>query len=118
MTAARVALAGGIVVIAGLVVLAAIGFHDAVTPLATIGALVILIGGGNLLYGKNSHGAMAQARLRPAQEAQNRAIDEANESRRRQRREARSQRRRHQPGQRHQPGHGQGRRRASQDRDR
>jgi hypothetical protein len=77
VTAARVALAGGIVVIAGLVVLAAIGFHDAVTPLATIGALVILIGGGNLLYGKNSHGAMAQARVRPAQEAQNRAIDEA-----------------------------------------
>ena len=40
-------------------------------------ALVFLIGGGNLLYGRNSHGAMAQARTRPAQEAQNRAIDEA-----------------------------------------
>ncbi len=73
----RVALAGGALVVAGLIVLVAIGFHDALTPLLTIAALVILIGGGNLLYGKNSHGAMAQARTRPAQEAQNRAIDEA-----------------------------------------
>jgi hypothetical protein len=73
----RVALVGGILVLGFLIVLAAIGFHDALTPLVTIGALVILIGGGNLLYGKNSHGAMAQARIRPAQEAHNRSIDEA-----------------------------------------
>ncbi len=73
----RVAMAGGVLVVVGLVILVAIGFHDALTPLVTVAALVFLIGGGNLLYGRNSHGAMAQARTRPAQEAQNRAIDEA-----------------------------------------
>jgi hypothetical protein len=77
MTMSRVALAGGVLVVAALIALVVIGFHDALTPLVTIVALVVLIGGGNLLYGKNSHGAMAQARTRPAQEAQNRAIDEA-----------------------------------------
>jgi hypothetical protein len=56
------------------------------------GALVILIGGGNLLYGKHSHGAAAIARVRPAQEAQNRAIDEAQTQARRQREQARQQR--------------------------
>ena len=61
----RVALAGGFLVVAGLIALVIIGFHDALTPLVTIVALVVLIGGGNLLYGKNSHGAMAQARTRP-----------------------------------------------------
>ncbi|HVB90566.1 MAG TPA: hypothetical protein VND70_00535 [Acidimicrobiales bacterium] len=72
-----VALIGCALVVALLIVLAAIGFHNAVTPLATVGVLVLLVGGGNLLYGKNSHGAAAQARTRPAQEAQDRAIDEA-----------------------------------------
>jgi hypothetical protein len=73
----RIALAAGIVVIVGLVVLIAVGVHGALTPLVAIGALVFLIGGGNLLYGKNSHGAMAQARVQPAQDAQNKAIDDA-----------------------------------------
>jgi len=73
----RVAIAAGTLVAVGLVVLVGIGVHGALTPLIAIFALVFLIGGGNLLYGKNSHGAMAQARTRPAQEAQNRAIDEA-----------------------------------------
>ena len=66
--------------------LVAVGFHGALSPLIAIVALVILIGGGNLLYGKNSHGAAAKARVRPAQEAQNRAIDEA-QARARQERE-------------------------------
>jgi hypothetical protein len=77
MRMSRVALAGGALVVIGLIVLVAIGSHAALTPLLAIAVLVLLIGGGNLLYGKNSHGAMAQARTRPAQEAQNRAIDEA-----------------------------------------
>jgi hypothetical protein len=77
MSLSRVALAGGVLVVVGMIVLVAIGIHGALTPLIAIAALVFLIGGGNLLYGKNSHGAMAQARTRPAQEAQNRAIDEA-----------------------------------------
>jgi len=77
MRMTRIALAAGIVVIVGLVVLIAVGVHGALTPLVAIGALVFLIGGGNLLYGKNSHGAMAQARVQPAQDAQNKAIDDA-----------------------------------------
>ena len=115
MTYTRLALGAGIVVVLGFIVLVIVSVHTALAPVVAIVALFVLIGLGNLLYGRHSHGAAATARVRPAQEAQNRAIDEANESRRRQRREARSQRRRHQPGQ---PGHGQGRRRASQDRDR
>ena len=70
MRMSRVALAGGALVVIGLIVLVAIGSHAALTPLLAIAVLVLLIGGGNLLYGKNSHGAMAQARTRPAQEAQ------------------------------------------------
>ncbi len=77
MTVGRVAIAAGVLVVVGLIIVVAIGFHAALTPLVTIAALVLLIGGGNLLYGRNSHGAMAQARSRPAQEAQNRAIDDA-----------------------------------------
>jgi hypothetical protein len=77
MVMTRVALVLGALIVAFLILLVAIGFHQALTPLATVAALVILIGGGNLLYGKNSHGAMAQARKRPAQQAHDRAIDEA-----------------------------------------
>jgi hypothetical protein len=77
MRMSRIALLAGVLVVVGLVVLVAIGIHDALTPLIALAALAFLIGGGNLLYGKDSHGAMAQARTRPAQEAQNRAIDEA-----------------------------------------
>jgi hypothetical protein len=77
MRMSRVVIVGGALVVLGLITLVVIGFHGALTPLIAIVALVSLIGGGNLLYGKNSHGAMAKARTRPAQEAQNRAIDEA-----------------------------------------
>jgi hypothetical protein len=76
----RIVIIGGAMVVIGLIALVVIGFHQALTPLVTIGALVFLIGGGNLLYGSNSHGAVAQARKRPAQEAQNRAIDEARQA--------------------------------------
>jgi hypothetical protein len=75
MTKAVLVLAA--LVFVALIVLAAFGWHGLLSPLLTIAALAILIGGGNLLYGKNSHGAAAQARVRPAQQAQNRAIDEA-----------------------------------------
>jgi hypothetical protein len=77
MTRSRVALAIGLLILVALLVLIAFGIHGARTPIIALAALVFLIGGGNLLYGKNSHGAMAQARIRPAQEARNRAIDEA-----------------------------------------
>jgi hypothetical protein len=39
--------------------------------------LAALIGAGNALYGRNSPYVKAQARTQPAQEAKNRAIDEA-----------------------------------------
>jgi hypothetical protein len=77
MTMSRVALVVGALLVAGLLVVFIITNRSVATPLLTIAALAVLIGGGNLLYGKNSHGAAAQARIRPAQEAQNRAIDEA-----------------------------------------
>jgi hypothetical protein len=77
MTMTRIALAGGVVVLAGVIVLLALADHQILAPLLTVIALGVLIGCGNLLYGKNSHYARAQARNRPAQEAQNRAIDEA-----------------------------------------
>jgi hypothetical protein len=65
------------VVIVAFVVLITVGAHFSATPLVAVAALVLLIGGGNLLYGKDSHGAAAQARVRPHQQARNQAIDEA-----------------------------------------
>jgi Flp pilus assembly protein TadB len=70
----------------------AIGIHGAVTPVIALVALGGLIACGNLLYGKNSHGATAKARVRPAQEAQNRAIDEAQQRARQERDQLRRQR--------------------------
>ena len=45
-------------------------------------AMAVLVGAGNLLYGRHSHGAAAVARIRPAQEAHDRAADVAAEARR------------------------------------
>jgi hypothetical protein len=88
----RFALAAGVVVVVAFMLLVAIGIHGALTPVIAIVALVGLIACGNLLYGKNSHGAAATARKRPAQEAQNRAIDEAQERARTEREQARQER--------------------------
>jgi len=77
MRLTRFALGVGVVVVAAFILAVAIGAHSALTPVIAIVALVGLIACGNLLYGKHSHGAAATARMRPAQEAQNRAIDEA-----------------------------------------
>jgi flagellar motor component MotA len=92
MTFTRFALGAGVVVLLGFVVLMAVAVGGAFTPVVAIAALLILIGGGNLLYGRHSHGAAAKARVRPAQEAQNRAIDEAQEQARQQRQQARQPR--------------------------
>ena len=102
----RIALRIGIVVIVGFMLLVAIGIHGALTPVIALLALGGLIACGNLLYGKNSHGATAKARVRPAQEAQNRAIDEAQQRARQERELLRRQRTeaRRQPGQPGQPG--------------
>lgn len=93
MTFTRLALGAGTVVVLAFVVLVAIAIPAIATPLVVASALVLLIGGGNLLYGRHSHGAAAKARTRPAQDAQNRAIDEAQRQARQQRDEARRQRR-------------------------
>jgi uncharacterized membrane protein YgcG len=86
------ALGAGVVVVVAFMLLVAIGMHGAFTPIIAILALGGLIACGNLLYGKHSHGAAATARVRPAQEAQNRAIDETQEQARLARQQARQQR--------------------------
>jgi type VI protein secretion system component VasK len=92
MTFTRIAVRVGIVFIIAFMLLVAIGIHGAFTPVIVVVALGGLIACGNLLYGKNSHGAMAKARVRPAQEAQNRAIDEAQQRARQEREQLRRQR--------------------------
>jgi flagellar motor component MotA len=91
MTFTRFALGAGVVLVLAFVVLMAVAVGGAFTPVVAIAALLILIGGGNLLYGRHSHGAAAVARVRPAPEAQNRAIDEAQAQARLQREQARQQ---------------------------
>jgi len=88
----RFALGAGVVVVVAFMLLVAIGMHGAFTPIIAVLALGGLIACGNLLYGKHSHGAAATARVRPAQEAQNRAIDETQEQARLARQQARQQR--------------------------
>ena len=77
MTFTRFALGAGVVLLVAFMLAVAVGIHGALSPVIAVLALAGLIACGNLLYGKNSHGATAKARVRPAQEAQNRAIDEA-----------------------------------------
>jgi hypothetical protein len=98
MNFTRFALGFGVFGVLVFVVLMAIALGGAFVPVVIVAVLLILIGGGNLLYGQHSHGAAAVARKRPAQEAQNRAIDEAQEQARQDREQARQQRR--PPGQR------------------
>jgi hypothetical protein len=79
MRSTRIALGLGVVVLVAFMLVIAIGIHGAASPVIAVLALGGLIACGNLLYGKHSHGAAAAARVRPAQQAQNRAIDEAHE---------------------------------------
>ena len=77
MTFRRISLIAGIAVLTAFVVVVVARGHDGGNALVIALALIVLIGAGNLLYGRGSHGAAAQARTGPAQEARNRAIDEA-----------------------------------------
>jgi hypothetical protein len=78
VTATRIALATGIAFLLAFVVLILIvGHGDAASLVVALVALAALIGAGNALYGRNSPYVKAQARTQPAQEAKNRAIDEA-----------------------------------------
>ena len=89
----RLVLGIGVVVLVAFMLIVAVGIHGAASPVIAVLALVGLIACGNLLYGKHSHGAAATARVRPAQQAQNRAIDEAQERARLERAHARQRRR-------------------------
>ena len=92
MTLTRFAIGVGVLLIVAFVVVMAIAVGGAFTPVVAFAALFALVAGGNLLYGKHSHGAAAEARRRPAQEEQNRAIDEAQARAREEREQARRQR--------------------------
>jgi hypothetical protein len=83
MTFSRIAVAAGIALLTVFAVVVILAGHSgagaAVVALVVIAALVA---GGNALYGRHSHGAAAMNRVRPAQEAHDRAADHAAEARR------------------------------------
>ena len=81
MTGTRIALVAGIVFLAAFVIIVAFAHHAGPVVVVVV-MIAVLIGCGNLLYGRHSHGAAAQARVRPAQEAHDRAADVAAEARR------------------------------------
>jgi len=83
MTWSRIAVAAGIAVVTifAAVVIAA-GQGGAGAAIVAFIAIAALVGAGNALYGRHSHGKKAVDRVRPAQEAQNRAADLAAEARR------------------------------------
>ena len=79
----RIAIALAILfVTAFAVVVIAEGQGGAGAAVVAFIAIAALVGAGNALYGRHSHGKKAVDRVRPAQEAQNRAADLAAETRR------------------------------------
>jgi threonine/homoserine/homoserine lactone efflux protein len=69
MTATRIAVAAGIALLTAFVVVVILAGPPGLG--AAVGAafaIVVLVAAGNLLYGRNSHYAAAQARLRPPAE--------------------------------------------------
>jgi hypothetical protein len=79
----RIAIAAGIALLT-LFAIAVIAEGHAGAGAAVVAfiAIAALVGGGNALYGRHSHGKKAVDRVRHEQEAQNRAADLAAESRR------------------------------------
>ncbi len=73
---------GVLLVTAFAVVVIAEGHAGAGAAVVAFVAIAVLVGAGNALYGRHSHGKKAVDRIRPAQEAQNRAADLAAEARR------------------------------------
>jgi hypothetical protein len=57
------------------VVVIAAGQGGAGAAMVAFIAIAVLVGAGNVLYGRHSHGKKAVDRVRPAQEAQNRAAE-------------------------------------------
>jgi hypothetical protein len=83
MTFTRIAIAVAIALLTIFVVVVVLAGHaGAGAAVVAFIAIAALVGAGNALYGRNSHGAKALARTRPAQEAHDRAADVAAEARR------------------------------------
>jgi hypothetical protein len=80
MSAARIALIAGIAFLVAFVVVAAFALHAGIVVVVAV-VIAGLVGAGNLLYGRHSHGAAAVARTREAQEAHDRAADLASDAR-------------------------------------
>ena len=81
MSVTRIALIAGIAFLGAFVVVAAFALHAGIVVVVAV-VIAGLVGAGNLLYGRHSHGAAAVARSREAQEAHDRAADLANDARR------------------------------------
>jgi len=78
MTVTRIAMAAGMLLLLAFVVVIILVGHSAVVDVVVAFiALAVLVGGGNAIYGRDSHYAKAHARTAPAQAAHDRAIDEA-----------------------------------------
>jgi len=79
----RIAIATGIA-LGAIFVLAVVteGHAGAGAAVVAFIAIAVLVGAGNLLYGRHSHGKKAMDRVRAEQEAQNQAADRAAEARR------------------------------------
>src|ERR1700722_15410870 len=83
MTFTRLAIAVATPLLTIFVVVVVLAGHaGAGAAVVAFVAIAALVGAGNALYGRNSHGAKALARTRPAQEAHDRAADVAAEARR------------------------------------
>jgi hypothetical protein len=79
----RIAIAVAIALLTAFaVVVIAEGQGGAGAAIVAFIAIAALVAGGNALYGRHSHGKKAVDRVRPAQEAHDRAADVAAESRR------------------------------------
>ena len=78
MTVTRIAMAAGVLLLLAFVVVIILVGHSAVVDVVVAFiALAVLVGGGNAIYGRDSHYAKAHARTAPVQAAHDRAIDEA-----------------------------------------
>jgi hypothetical protein len=83
MTLSRIAVAVGIALLTAFAIVVYVaGPYGLRTVILVVVTMAVLIGAGNLLYGRRSPYAAAQARRRPAQEAHDRAADRAADARR------------------------------------
>jgi hypothetical protein len=82
LTLTRVALALGFLVLTAFVYVVLAHGANGGNIVGIVVAVVVLIAAGNLMYGRSSPGAKAQARTREAQEAHDHAADLAAEARR------------------------------------